>query len=865
MRFASPNLLSALESRATVIVPSQLIASVVANEFGREQLRKGLESWPRPHVHSIGAWLKRCWENARYAQPNTPALLSAAQEQVLWQRVIRDRAGELFSIETTASLAARAARLVAEWHIPLDNDAWNEHADGQEFRRWLEAFQDKCTQQNWIPNSGLWNLVPDWIRAGVCQEENVVFAAFRKVTPALARLAEALGTAAQFVRVQPNRQPRSTAVRPCDAFPEEIEFAARGARYAFEQNREASIGVFVPDLKSHGALVQRVFQQVFYPARSLRVDAESVFHIHHSPTLLDEPMIVAAMLIVGLGRPRMPTSDAGAIIRSSWICSASAERDLRARAEFQLRRSRELDVSIRNIQSSARNCPQFAAAIRQLGDNIRDKPVRAELAFWSEFFSDLTACLGWPGDAELTARERDVLDAWKDALTKLASLSPVTGRLTFDEAVARLRALLDEPAPAVGDLLSPIQVLDVSDADGLRFDSVFVAGLSEDSNLFRRVTSPLIPLKLQRACGVPGANPTTAHAYRQELLSDLLGSAPHLQVSYAKRLLPGAGTLLEADADRWPIWEGRTPQQSFVPAELDKIADVKAPPYRDLGRSLGGTGLIKDQSQCPFRAFAARRLNARGPEHGSFGLDALERGAFVHDALKNVWDELKTQRALRDYELLLPSLVADAVTRAVQTRKDGPLHEQLSIAEIDRLTDVILDWLRVECERRQPFEVEITEEERQLNIAGLQLQIRMDRLDRLRNGKRLLIDYKSGETNAANLNGDRPREPQLLAYAAAMRDEVDGIFFAQLKPREPKLLGFARERHIEGQKPVPENLSWDEYLDDRIEVVERLAAEFIAGEAAVDPIKKACEYCQLASFCRIHELRCANEGEAVAD
>jgi RecB family exonuclease len=183
------------------------------------------------------------------------------------------------------------------------------------------------------------------------------------------------------------------------------------------------------------------------------------------------------------------------------------------------------------------------------------------------------------------------------------------------------------------------------------------------------------------------------------------------------------------------------------------------------------------------------------------------------------------------------------------------LHEQLSLTEVGRLIDVVLAWLEVERDRKQPFQVEITEQARVLDVAGLHLNIRIDRIDRLRNGKFLLIDYKSGDTSAANLNKERPREPQLLAYAAAMRDEVDGFFFAQLKPRDEALVGYARELHADGQKPPGKNVRWSDYLQNRIEVVERLAESFVAGEAAVDPLPGACQYCGVTPFCRVNELR----------
>jgi probable DNA repair protein len=539
------------------------------------------------------------------------------------------------------------------------------------------------------------------------------------------------------------------------------------------------------------------------------------------------------------------------------------ERNDRARADLQLRRWRELDITLRDLENCSQLCPQVQALLRRIDQITRARPLRGDCAFWSEFFSDVLGALGWPGDTEPTSEEQELIETWKEKLSSLASLTLVWGRVTYDEALARLKSLLKESGGSAGDLFSPIQILDASQAAGLRFDHVFVTGVSETIQLFRSRRSPLIPPILQRACEIPGASADSLQKHGEQALADLFSCGRETYATYSDRILPAAAKYLSADFGNWSLWQGRNAQQSFGPAELERVEDTNAPPYRAGNRSLGGTGLVKDQSQCPFRAFAARRLNARAPEDGSFGFDSRDRGGFAHEALSIVWNELKTQQALKNYPPLhLQFLVQEAVKTAVRTRSKGPLHQQLSLAEMERLSSVVLEWLEVERERRRSFEVEVTEQKRAMDIAGLHLDIRIDRIDRLNNGKCLLIDYKSGDTSAANLNGERPKEPQLLAYAAAMRDEVDGMFFAQLKPRDPKLVGYAREMHIEGQKPFAKDMAWDEYLDDRTGVVERLAQSFMAGEAAVHPLPGACEYCTLAPLCRVNELRCGENKDS---
>jgi len=54
----------------------------------------------------------------------------------------------------------------------------------------------------------------------------------------------------------------------------------------------------------------------------------------------------------------------------------------------------------------------------------------------------------------------------------------------------------------------------------------------------------------------------------------------------------------------------------------------------------GGSALFKNQAACPFRAFAAHRLDAYPLDEPVAGLDAAERGSILHAALEFIWREL---------------------------------------------------------------------------------------------------------------------------------------------------------------------------------------------------------------------------------
>jgi probable DNA repair protein len=365
--------------------------------------------------------------------------------------------------------------------------------------------------------------------------------------------------------------------------------------------------------------------------------------------------------------------------------------------------------------------------------------------------------------------------------------------------------------------------------------------------------SPLVPLKLQRTYNVPGSSQTSEQSERERMTRALFSAAPVVMATYSGHLSPVAHRFAVDTAAEFPGWTGTLPRESYRPTSLEQIEDSKAPPYHTSEETRGGTYIIKAQSECPFRAFAEIRLNSGTLEDACFGLDARERGGLLHKALQLVWQQLQTQaRLCSTPDVQLRTVVREAVTQAVENDQESPFHEQNSLAERERLEELIVDWLRVERTRKQPFTVETTEQERSFQIAGLDLHLRIDRVDRVKNGKLILIDYKSGKPIRSQLEGERPAEPQLLVYAAALGKNVEGIFFGQLKPRDLRGVGFSREKHFL-DKTAEVKRDWDSFMQESRANIERITRGFVQGFAAVEPLDHACDYCSIKPLCRVYE------------
>ena len=96
--------------------------------------------------------------------------------------------------------------------------------------------------------------------------------------------------------------------------------------------------------------------------------------------------------------------------------------------------------------------------------------------------------------------------------------------------------------------------------------------------------------------------------------------------------------------------------------------------------------------------------------------------------------------------------------------------------EKDRQRKLILQLLDYEKTRVADFRVLQTEELVLAEVGGLTIGIKIDRVDELLDdGRRLIIDYKSGKDRALDSLGERPFKPQLAVYAVGSNDALAGV------------------------------------------------------------------------------------------
>ena len=210
--------------------------------------------------------------------------------------------------------------------------------------------------------------------------------------------------------------------------------------------------------------------------------------------------------------------------------------------------------------------------------------------------------------------------------------------------------------------------------------------------------------------------------------------------------------------------------------------------------------------------------------------------------------------------------VVDTAIRPIYQRKPKHLSNTLCQLESKRQSQLISKWLDYE-KTRTPFTVIAIEETQTINFNGLDITIRIDRVDQLQDGSYLIIDYKMGKANINTWQGTRPKEPQLPLYALGYNKPIKGISFAQINVNEQCLKGLGDIELTQGISTLEKNridlpLTWSAALAHWQTTLANLVNEFQQGDCRIEYLDDT-NKCYAGDYLRLNRFYEAQAMELV--
>ncbi len=796
----------------TLLTGNRRLARDLRLQYNLDQAAAGLRAWPAPRILPWNAWLTQTLE-ASYPRET---FLSDSQEAAIWQSILSG--ATLLDVPATARACAEAWAMIRAWRLPLDHPSWQRTEDSSAFLQWAARFQSVLARNRWIESAALADKVQ------FVEPQQIEMRGFDELTPqqesVIARLEAAGGEA---VRVSARRT-EGHAVRCSQADSrEEIVAAAVWARQLLETNAAERIGIVVPDLNtSTRPRIENLFRAV--------LGTEDAFNISLGWPLTNTPLVHAALLILRATQNDLPYNEAAQLVRSPFIQGAWDDPFSRARTADDLRKQ-GFEIPLEVL---AQSCAAFGGVQRPTGNRPPSQ--------WAKQFATLLKQVGWPGNRGLNSTEYQSMNSWRAVLSQFAALDAATGSITGSAALSFLSRLAAETDFQPETKPAPIQVLGVLEAAGSAFDAMWVMGMHDGVWPTPARPNPFIPFAIHREYNLPHSTAQREYEFASQATQRLLQSAAELVFSYPR---------MDGDQELGPSplitpfleqpFQYAKPETLrgaiFDARRLEEFVDKQAPPVDAAEVQRGGSRLLKLQAACPFRAYAEIRLQASEEEEPAPGLDPMERGVILHKALQYMPD------------MTVEEAVNRALTEDGMKQPDSPGFWRVERA---RLEDLLHEWLQFD---KQPRKVFAREYEQTIEVGGLKLKTRIDRIDKTADGKTVLLDYKTTAKSPSACQPPRPDEPQLPLYAITLPEAPDAVAFAQVKKGEMKFSGFANEPGVLGNIKPGKEKEWKAQISDWRTELEWLATNFREGHAEVDPKNdNTCDECPIMPMCRIREV-----------
>jgi probable DNA repair protein len=884
-----------LRNGGLLVTASDRAARALAAAFHRARRAEGLLAWPAPDIQDWNSFVRTAWEERARAKQDPRLLLNPMQEQGIWAGLAAEGRHLATTLEgprhRLAAMAMEAHELLAAYAPRLlyrtARSAWQQ--DAAAFSAWLTGFDAACAAGSLLSPARLPLELLALLESDPVPCPPLLLAGFDRILPVQRAVLDAWGEWSEASPAQP-----ATSVSFYEAADAQSELAACAlwCSHQLAANPQARLLIVTQDAANRRGEIEPAFLNAI-PSPSRR----ELFEFSLGVPLSLVPLARAASLLLRWLTLPLAEHELDWLFSSSYA-AASVESSALQSAMLQIRR--------RSQQQPNWSLKSFSAAVQKMTSSEEEEAAAdswltraaeaqgqlAKLAThpqspidWSELVQRLLESLQFASANRLQSAEFQVFRRWQRAVESAGSLGFDGRRIFWGEFLTILSRILDETLFSPESRDAPIQIAGPAESAGLTADAVWFLGASEDAWPASGSTHPLLPPEVQRKAGMPHATSQLDWDLANAVTSRLLASATEAHFSYARQ-----AKTAESRPSRLAVQIAGPPQS--LPQALSApptpppvsvlFEDFSRIPFRS-GQVQGGSNVLTSQSRCPFKAFATARLGAQTWERGEAGLTPSQRGNLLHEVLHSVWAgtpnglrSLKELQNITDHKAFVKNHVQRVLQQELAFEIRDRMPRRYLELEAQRLTTLVAEWLAYESTRIR-FQVVETEVKRPVHIAGLDLALRLDRIDRLADETLLVIDYKSGNVSARSWDLPRPDDLQLPLYAGFALDRetetLGGLVFGKVRPGETEFAGRIFDPSatvfagLKSNTTLEKNRLTPEDLIDWRQAIEKLACEFLAGNAEVDPREypKTCERCGLQTLCRVEESRFAPGGDEVEE
>ncbi len=908
--------------------------------YAGQALDTALETATTPNaVRSFSQWQKELWSELSFLKVN-PNLISKPVLKLWIENIISNEPDWSLTNESgVANKVVEAFQNLVAWNLNLDDIQENSlkqlssdelfnvnqqsSLEVSYFIKWINEYKNVAYTKNIICSFEiLRNLLEnmDILYQKLSTQrlpKKLLLVGFNQFTP----LEEMFFSKLKLLGLEVElycykKQCNVINVLEFDCFDDEVEFAAYTAKQIVESKKNENVAIVVNQLSVHLTDVYAAFSQVFQPEENKPWIplTKPLYNVSAGFSIAEQPIVQACYLLLNLSKNRITLEDLHFIKNTDFIQWSNEKAMtqyflhklcLKGRKQYSIK---FIISEIDKFEGSEFNLTKLKSRL----EFLKNKPTKIDvIKNYQNIWRETLRLWGWGMDSDehtLSTTENKICCEYLELIHTTFEMNHLFDCISEKIALQYLNQVATQKTFQLPSDRSQIHVLGVLEATGLEFDNLILIGFNSSNWPINNKPNPFLPSDLQKTLKMPGGSVEREYEYTKNLSEILMNSAEELIVTSSDENSDSTSSVsslfsnFKLNTTSLEISSPRIIEKNKFLTPIAKykwIANSSLTVEKE--RLHGGTSFLSRYANCPFSAFFVYYLKVTDFEIVESGIDARQRGVWLHDAMQLIWKKLQDNHRLLELD---DGHLIELIEEKLQIKLNEirgvlllSVSESIIMLEKEKLTKLILEWLIIE-KNRDNFKVKLLEKDVVLNLQGIDFAFRIDRIDTNDNGLLEIIDYKTGKVQVNDWFSVRPTEAQMPAYLLAFEnDKISSIDYARIKKGEVAQIGLSfdvlaskselntdekivkfessleshLEVNLEGEGNVTskyfkikEKSIISEKIFDREELkkqwrktLERIAYGMTEGFAPVSPkdVNQSCTYCECRSICRIDEIQ----------
>tara|TARA_Y100000768_G_scaffold2018_1_gene1493 strand:+ start:3735 stop:6347 length:2613 start_codon:yes stop_codon:yes gene_type:complete len=777
-----------------VLTSSSQLAEDINQQYTLHKLSSNISAWDTPSIYSWRNWLKILHFSSHSDASYT--LLNQGLSVNILQNFIDDEIDNtLIKSSLLASNFYENLNLVSNLCIPHSEIEQTALTDDEKlFSKVITNYQSYLNDMSWLDIPTFYKYALENIKL-YCRDygdnTKITFVGFNDPLPLeelfIQKISEVFDT---FII---KRQSLISIYEKVSYESNDSEFRAAGAwaRKILEHEKNKKIGIIVHK-NDVNLKTERIINDGFAPGWQLGTDMNSsLCRFKESSCLGYFPFIKNTLILLKWLDEPTDTLDICCLLMSKYFQDISDSGS--NKLDDKLRQKYQKKWTITEfIKAFKKNCDQDEIFIIEILELLQPNKHLTEYdespKEWLSFINNKLKKVDWLTLDNESNSDNFIFKKWIQLLKDCEQSLISHESISYLNFIKLIESTAENTYIQAHPLHQQVKILEYNDAIEMEFDYLWLSGLDNHVWPNKHKHYSFFSRELQNQHNFPESTPNKSAEHEKKLLSTLMGSSKNVVLSYARsrdEMQLSFTDLITIDLEESDIHKdpGNFSESNFG-LENFIFLDEDVPIIKNTERLKGGASTVQRFKEDPFSGFALGRLKINEKRKPSFGIDPLNRGTIVHNAIAIFYDDLPSQtdmkaRKTEQIQIKLNKAISEAFHPYLTSNESK--FEQIFFDIEKNRTKKILEKLIDFDLNKDNFKLKSVEKSVQLKYSNIILNLKIDRIEEYTNKHLCIIDFKTGKVRKILDKNKQFKELQLFVYAAACDEPIDFISYIYLK------------------------------------------------------------------------------------